>query len=121
MPEALHLRDGTNTWRSLRCLAAQRAHTEMRRLYFGPGRETLLRSPREREPRRLRRLRLRPGAPGALPPPADPAHVLPGRLEWSTWLVEDQRFVDDRDDVLTWETAHSTEDLTIAGEVVANL
>jgi len=45
----------------------------------------------------------------------------PGGSKWSKWLVEDQRFVDDRPDVLSWETAPLTEDLTIAGEVVAHL
>ncbi|HEV3006078.1 MAG TPA: CocE/NonD family hydrolase, partial [Pirellulales bacterium] len=45
----------------------------------------------------------------------------PGGSNWSTWLVEDQRFVDDRNDVLSWETATLDDDLTIAGEVVACL
>ena len=47
---------------------------------------------------------------------SDPAHPVPyrqrpiqptyfpGGSKWSTWLVEDQRFVDDRADVLSWET-----------------
>jgi hypothetical protein len=64
---------------------------------------------------------------------SDPAHPVPYRhrpiqatyfpagSKWSTWLVEDQRFVDDRPDVLSWESAPLTEDLTIAGEVVAHL
>ena len=64
---------------------------------------------------------------------SDPAHPVPyrhrpiqptyfpGGSRWSTWLVEDQRFVDDRDDVLSWETAPLDGDLTIAGEVIAHL
>ena len=44
-----------------------------------------------------------------------------GGSKWSTWLVEDQRFVDDRPDVLSWESDVLQEDLTIAGEVVARL
>jgi hypothetical protein len=43
----------------------------------------------------------------------------PGR--WYTWLVQDQRFVDGRSDVLTWETDALPEDVTIAGQVTANL
>jgi uncharacterized protein len=35
--------------------------------------------------------------------------------------VEDQRFVDDRADVLSWETPPLPNDVTIAGEVVADL
>ena len=64
---------------------------------------------------------------------SDPAHPVPyrhrpiqptyfaGGSKWSTWLVEDQRFVDDRADVLSWETSPLTSDVTIAGEVVARL
>jgi putative CocE/NonD family hydrolase len=64
---------------------------------------------------------------------SDPAHPVPyrhrpiqptyfpGGSKWSTWLVEDQRFVDDRADVLSWESEPLTADVTIAGEVVAHL
>jgi uncharacterized protein len=64
---------------------------------------------------------------------SDPAHPVPyrhrpiqptyfrGGSKWSTWLVEDQRFVDDRADVLSWETPPLDADLTIAGDVVAHL
>ena len=64
---------------------------------------------------------------------SDPAHPVPyrqrpiqptyfpGGSKWSTWLVEDQRFVDDRADVLSWETPPLEADVTIAGEVVAHL
>jgi uncharacterized protein len=64
---------------------------------------------------------------------SDPAHPVPyrqrpiqptyfpGGSKWSTWLVEDQRFVDDRADVLSYETATLDDDVTIAGEVVAHL
>jgi len=40
---------------------------------------------------------------------------------WDTWLAQDQRFVDNRPDVLTWSTPPLTEDLTIAGDVIARL
>lgn len=43
------------------------------------------------------------------------------RAGWSTWLVEDQRFVDDRPDVLTWETETLAEDVTVSGKIIANL
>jgi putative CocE/NonD family hydrolase len=64
---------------------------------------------------------------------SDPAHPVPyrhrpiqptyfpGGSRWSTWLLEDQRFVDDRADVLSWESAPLEADLTIAGEVIARL
>jgi len=65
---------------------------------------------------------------------SDPAHPVPYRHRpidmtypddhpggWPTWLVEDQRFVDNRPDVLTWQTDELTEDLTLTGSVTAKL
>ena len=40
---------------------------------------------------------------------------------WDTWLVQDQRFVDNRPDVATWISGPLTGDVTIAGDVVAHL
>ncbi|AHG93622.1 hydrolase CocE/NonD family protein (plasmid) [Gemmatirosa kalamazoonensis] len=40
---------------------------------------------------------------------------------WSTWLVDDQRFVQDRPDVAAWESAPLPEDLVLSGDVVAKL
>ena len=62
---------------------------------------------------------------------SDPAHPVPYRHRpisptypgggWPTWLVEDQRFVDDRPDVLTWKTEPLKNALKIAGDIVADL
>jgi putative CocE/NonD family hydrolase len=65
---------------------------------------------------------------------SDPAHPVPNRHRpvdmtypedhpgsWYTWLVQDQRFVDQRPDVLTWQTDALTEDVTLAGKVTAKL
>jgi uncharacterized protein len=65
---------------------------------------------------------------------SDPAHPVPYRHRpidttypedhpggWYTWLLEDQRFVDQRPDVLTWQTDTLNEDLTLAGQVTAKL
>ncbi|MBI3792331.1 MAG: CocE/NonD family hydrolase [Gemmatimonadetes bacterium] len=59
---------------------------------------------------------------------SDPASPVPYRprpipsyVEWETWLVRDQRFVDGRPDVLTWQSASLERDLVIAGGVVARL
>ena len=40
---------------------------------------------------------------------------------WPTWLVEDQRFVDNRPDVVTWQTEPLKNDLKIAGDIVARI
>ena len=64
---------------------------------------------------------------------SDPAHPVPYRHRpiqatyfphgsgWSTWLTEDQRFVDDRPDVLSWESAPLEKDISIAGKITAHL
>ncbi len=41
--------------------------------------------------------------------------------DWYTWLTEDQRFVTDRKDVAVWKLPVLTKDLTITGEVVADI
>jgi uncharacterized protein len=65
---------------------------------------------------------------------SDPAHPVPYRRRpvdmtypqdhpgsWFTWLVQDQRFVDGRPDVLTWQTETLHDDVTVTGSVVAKL
>ena len=58
---------------------------------------------------------------------SDPAHPIPNVPRpdkgegWSTWLLQDQRFVDNRPDVVTWTSEPLSEDLTIAGNVAAHL
>src|SRR5216117_1550242 len=99
---------------------------------------------------RRRRLYLREGGGLSFDPPAadgatraaeadgadqyvsDPAHPVPYRprpiertysrtSRWRRWETEDQRFVDGRPDVFTWQTPPLAEDLTVAGNVVAHL
>ena len=64
---------------------------------------------------------------------SDPAHPVPYRprpveqtydprgSRWHTWETQDQRFVDGRPDVLTYESAPLDHDVTIAGDVTAHL
>ena len=64
---------------------------------------------------------------------SDPKHPVPYRArpiqatyhpkgsDWRTWLVEDQRFVHNRPDVLSWESNVLTEDLTITGQILVKL
>jgi len=64
---------------------------------------------------------------------SDPRHPVPYRRRpvqrtydprgsgWYSWLTEDQRFVDNRPDVLTWRTEPLAQDVTIAGNVAAEL
>jgi putative CocE/NonD family hydrolase len=62
---------------------------------------------------------------------SDPANPVPYRQrpisptypggDWRTWEVADQRFVEDRPDVLTFKSAPLPADLTVSGEVAADL
>jgi uncharacterized protein len=62
---------------------------------------------------------------------SDPARPVPFRPhpmsatyatpDWRWWEAEDQRFVDDRPDVLSWTSAPLDADLTVTGNVAAKL
>ena len=106
-PEALTFEAGANQWRRWEPVAAGEARRDDRR------RSTS--APDERARRRMRRRAAERDA-ASTSYVSDPAHPVPyrqrpiqatyfpGGSKWSTWLVEDQRFVDDRADVLSWET-----------------
>ena len=120
-PQALTFEAGTNEWKRWDHWPPV-PQTRLRPLYFGGCEGLMLDS-----------------QPGSLCPGefdefvSDPAHPVPyrqrpiqatyfpGGSKWSTWLVEDQRFVDDRADVLSYETAPLTDDVTIAGEIKAHI
>ncbi|HWZ13254.1 MAG TPA: CocE/NonD family hydrolase [Acidobacteriaceae bacterium] len=40
---------------------------------------------------------------------------------WGTWMAEDQRFLKDRSDVASWKTKPLTKDVTVTGNVIADL
>jgi putative CocE/NonD family hydrolase len=63
---------------------------------------------------------------------SDPAHPVPYRARpveqtygpgsrWYPWLTEDQRFVHNRPDVLSWETDQLDKDMTVTGNIIAQL
>jgi len=118
-PEATVFEAGSNTWRTFDSWPPKNATTKS--LYFQPN-----------------------GGLAFTPPKAtgdssfdsyvsDPAHPVPYRKRpieptyypkgsgWYTWLLEDQRFVQGRPDVLSWETEPLTEDVVVAGEITAKL
>ena len=118
-PEATVFESGSNRWRTFSAWPPREATT--RSLYFHAN-----------------------GRLSFTPPPAsegssfdsyisDPAHPVPYRPRpieptyykkgsgWYTWLLEDQRFVQNRPDVLSWETEPLTEDVVVAGDVTAKL
>ncbi len=71
-------------------------------------------------------------APGKVSYTSDPANPIPFRprpiqptygdgSEWYNWMLADQRFVSDRKDVAVWRLTTLPHDLTITGEVLADI
>ena len=116
--EALTFQTGTNQWEKYPEWPPHKG-IQPRRLYFQAGGGLSFDPPGKS------------GAAGFDRYVSDPAHPVPYRHQpiqptypgggWTTWLVENQRFVQNRPDVLTWQTAPLAENLTIAGDIVAHL
>jgi hypothetical protein len=115
-PEALTFETGTNVWRSYDEWPPVRGVTE-KKLYFRAGGNLSFEPPSERnafdfyisDPANPVPYRNRPITP-TYPAPA-----------WTTWLLQDQRFVEHRPDVLTWQTDPLTEDVAVTGDIAADL
>jgi uncharacterized protein len=118
LPEALTFESGTNKWQRWSSWPAKESVTS-RALYFTKNGGLSFDRPTD-------------AAAVSDSFVSDPAHPVPYRHRpiqqtygpgsiWSTWLTEDQRFVEDRSDVLSWKTPVLDANVTIAGEVVAHL
>jgi putative CocE/NonD family hydrolase len=120
LKEALLFQTGSDTWVQFDSWPPRRAQT--RHLYFREGGKLSFDAPSS-------------DSAGAVDSyVSDPAHPVPYRNRpidetypddhpgsWYTWLVQDQRFVDNRPDVLSWQTDELKEDVTLAGQVTAKL
>ncbi len=80
-PEALTFESGGQPVAALEPVAAGKATRKTVGLYFGANESARRRHAAGRRRDRLRQLRLRPGASGAVPPAADPGDVFRRRLE----------------------------------------
>jgi putative CocE/NonD family hydrolase len=118
--EALTFEAGSNRWRSWSAWPP-RAETTARSLYFGANEELSFDPPTTRDTTACDTYVSDPAHPVPYRHRPIQATYFPGGSQWYTWLLEDQRFADDRADVLSWESAPLTEDLTIAGRVEAHL
>jgi putative CocE/NonD family hydrolase len=115
LAEATVFETGANQWLEYESWPPKRG-AEARRLYFREGRHLAFDAS---------------GGSGFDEYVSDPANPVPYRPrpvpptypgpQWRVWLVEDQRFVDRRPDVLTWETEPLKEDVRVAGDIVTEL
>jgi uncharacterized protein len=114
LPEALTFRTGTNEWIRHDSWPPKSGVAEQR-LYFRENGKLSFDAPPA-------------GAEASDSYVSDPANPVPYRPRpidvssgWTTWLLEDQRFVDHRPDVRTWETDTLTSNLTVSGKIAAHL
>ncbi|MGE5357510.1 MAG: CocE/NonD family hydrolase [Bacteroidales bacterium] len=120
LPEALTFEAGTNTWRRWNAWPPKQ-ETKETPLYFGADAMLSFDKPATAGTEQFDAYVSDPEHPVPYRHRPIQATYFPGGSRWSTWLVEDQRFVDDRADVLSWETPPLERNVTIAGEVVAHL
>ena len=119
-PEALTFESGSNTWRQWDAWPP-RNNVATRQLYFHAGGRLSFEAPRTDSPDSADSYVSDPAHPVPYRQRPIQATYFPGGSGWYTWLVQDQRFVDDRADVLSYESAVLDDDVTIAGDIVAQL
>jgi putative CocE/NonD family hydrolase len=114
--EAITFQTGSNVWQHYNNWPPAEALKQ--NLYFHPNGKLSFEKPS--------------AANGADSYVSDPARPVPYRTRpieqtygpgsrWFTWLTEDQRFVHNRPDVLSWETDVLTEDITVTGQLWTKL
>lgn len=115
--EATVFETGSNQWRSFDEWPPRQGITE-KKLFFHAGRKLSFDVPTEIG-QTFDAYTSDPANPVPYRPrPVTPTYPGP---EWPVWLLQDQRFVDHRPDVLTWETDVLDQDVVIAGDVLADL
>jgi putative CocE/NonD family hydrolase len=114
--EATTFETGTNEWKQYDTWPPVKG-VEKRRLYFREGRGLAFEAPQADS-----------GFDEYVSDPANPVPYRPRPVpptypgpEWKVWLVQDQRFVDHRPDVLSWQTEPLKADLHVAGDITAEL
>lgn len=115
LPEALTFRTGANEWVRHDAWPPKREVVN-RKLYFHADGKLSFDPPPAAAQQAFRSYVSDPANP--VPYRHRPIEVRSG---WTTWLVEDQRFVDHRPDVLTWVSEPLKEDVSVSGTIIANL
>jgi putative CocE/NonD family hydrolase len=115
-PEAMTFQTGSNQWTSFDHWSPKEA--QARNIFLRDGRKLVFE---------------KPGTDASETYVSDPANPVPYRKRpveatydrkgsgWYTWLVQDQRFLAGRNDVVSWQSDVLDHDLVIAGDVVAHL
>lgn len=115
-PEAITFQTGSNTWKNYSAWPPKEA--KAKNLYFQADGKLSFQKPT-----------IATAFDAYVSDPQHPVPYRPRPIEqtygagsrWYTWLTEDQRFVHNRPDVLSWETEVLTEDVEVTGNVLAKL
>ena len=116
-PEAITFQTGSNIWKEYKSWPPLNL-TKNENLYLKSEGKLSFTSPQEDQ-----------GFDEYLSDPSHPVPYRPRPVEetygpgsrWYTWLVQDQRFVQDRGDVLSWETGALTTDIEVTGNLIADI
>lgn len=118
LAEATTFETGTNEWKQYDAWPPQKG-IERRRLFLQPGRKLSFEAPAASGNEAYDEYISDPANPVPYRPrPVAPTYPGP---EWRVWLVQDQRFIDHRTDVLSWETEPLADDLRVVGDITAEL
>ncbi len=116
--EAVTFQTGSNVWKSYDEWPPKKGITE-KKLYFRANRKLSFDAPGDAGPEAADSYISDPANPVPYRPrPVTPTYPGP---EWPVWLLQDQRFVDHRPDVLSWETEPLKENVEVTGDIVADL
>jgi putative CocE/NonD family hydrolase len=118
--EAVTFEAGANAWRTWDDWPPKSQATD-KNLFLHPGRRLSFDPPAETTEAAFDSYVSDPDHPVPYRHRPVQATYFPYGSNWSTWLVEDQRFVDDRPDVLSWESGPLDGEVTIAGKIIAHL
>ena len=117
--EATVFESGSNKWRTFSAWPPKEAMTKA--LYFHAGGRLSFSAPMNAERDGVDRYVSDPAKPVPYRKrPIEPTYD-PKGSGWRTWLMEDQRFVDNRTDVLSWQTETLAEEVVVAGDITAKL
>ncbi|HLF19555.1 MAG TPA: CocE/NonD family hydrolase [Bacteroidota bacterium] len=118
-PEAMTFQTGSNQWKTYSAWPPGQGVT-MKKIFLHPNGKLSFNEPSSGDDGDADSFLSDPSRP--VPYRTRPVEQTYGPgSRWFTWLVEDQRFVHNRPDVLSWETDELLEDVVVTGQVSARL
>ncbi len=117
-PEAVTFQTGSNRWTAADHWPPREAND--RRLFLRSGKRLAFEKPVYKTANEFTSYVSDPASPVPYRKRPIEATYGPGSL-WYTWLVADQRFLQDRSDVVSWQSDPLARDLIVSGDILAHL